>query len=90
MSTGASDKSAFQQAAARGGNMMSELPNFLRSLPLFVSISDVEIPRISAVMSQRNFAKGGVVFRQGDSGDAFYIVLSGVAHVMVDKRAKKG
>lgn len=60
--------------------------DFLRSLPLLANtLSDLEIGKIADALEEVVFPdQGSVVIRQGDPGDAFYIIIEGVAEVEKD------
>ena len=60
--------------------------DFLKSLPLLAStLSDLEIGKIADALEEVQFsAPGDLVIKQGDPGDAFYIVLDGTAAVHRD------
>ena len=60
--------------------------DFLKSLPLLANtLSDLEIGKIADALEEVNFCeKGSLVIRQGDPGDAFYIITEGKAEVEKD------
>lgn len=60
--------------------------DFLKSLPLLAStLSELEIGKIADALEEVVFPQAGqIVIRQGDPGDAFYIVLEGGAAVEKD------
>lgn len=60
--------------------------DFLKSLPLLAStLSELEIGKIADALEEIQFTKPGeVVIKQGDPGDAFYIILDGSASVYRD------
>jgi signal transduction histidine kinase len=49
----------------------------LQRISLFRGLGDDDLARIAGAGTERTFAEGEVVFRQGDAGDALYLVLSG-------------
>jgi NTE family protein len=55
---------------------------FLRKIPFFAGFSDDELDGVAARMTLEALPKDAVLFRQGDSGDALYIVYSGHLRVM--------
>lgn len=59
---------------------------FLSSLPLLAqTLAESEIARVADALEEISFAQSNEhVITQGDPGDAFYIVLSGIAHVIKD------
>ncbi len=49
----------------------------LRAIPLFKELSDDDLNSINALLKRISYAKGQTIFRQGDIGNAMYIVESG-------------
>ncbi len=49
----------------------------LRAIPLFKDLSDDDLNSISALLQHVSFAKGQTIFRQGDIGNAMYLVENG-------------
>ena len=49
----------------------------LQRSPLFHGLSPPALERVAELAVQRSFQNGEVVFRQGDSGDALYAVVTG-------------
>lgn len=49
----------------------------LRSVPLFRGLSPKQLVSIHAVAQTREFAKEAVLFREGDTGDSLYLIVSG-------------
>ena len=56
----------------------------LRSLPLFHPLPPATIEELAASLVPVRVGAGEAVFRQGDSGDRFYVVASGEAVVEID------
>ena len=54
---------------------------FLASLPLFQALPESERQRLIAAVEPVELRAGEVLFRQGDPGDALYIVRSGTLQV---------
>ena len=53
------------------------VPDFLAGLPLFKDMSGLEVTAVSAFLEPRRYAKGSIVFREGDSGKELFIVRHG-------------
>ena len=53
------------------------MADILMSAPLFVALNDDAAIALRASMVQVTFAKGGVIFSEGDGGDRLYVVLEG-------------
>lgn len=56
----------------------------LRSIPLFAKIEPAKLKLLAFTSEQVEYMVGEVLFRQGDAGDAAYIVLEGDADILVD------
>ncbi|MDH7500141.1 MAG: cyclic nucleotide-binding domain-containing protein [candidate division NC10 bacterium] len=54
-----------------------EMNQLFRRIFLFQDLSDEELALISAITAERDYSQGDVIFREGDWGDAFYIILEG-------------
>jgi CRP/FNR family transcriptional regulator, cyclic AMP receptor protein len=53
----------------------------LKTLPLFSSLTPRELKIVDALMHQRRFLAGEIVFDEGEEGQALYILLSGAVTV---------
>jgi putative peptide zinc metalloprotease protein len=60
----------------------------LRRNPLFATMDEAEIDLLVSRLSVERYASGGMIIRQGDAGDTFYIVKRG--HVEVTQRDERG
>jgi CRP-like cAMP-binding protein len=58
--------------------------NLLRQVPLFSKIDPARLKLLAFTSDRLTFAKGDVLFKQGEAGDAAYLVLSGSADVSID------
>jgi CRP/FNR family transcriptional regulator, cyclic AMP receptor protein len=58
-------------------------PAFLRSLPLFSSVSQEQLDRLCKASSLRRAPRGSIIFAQSDRADAFYIVQSGKVAIIL-------
>jgi CRP/FNR family cyclic AMP-dependent transcriptional regulator len=56
----------------------------LRNIPLFAKIEPAKLKLLAFTSERMSFMSGDEVCRQGDVGDAAYIILDGDADVMVD------
>jgi CRP/FNR family transcriptional regulator, cyclic AMP receptor protein len=56
----------------------------LRSIPLFAKIEPAKLKLLAFTSEHLEFAEGETLCRQGDPGDAAYIVLEGEADVLVE------
>ena len=53
----------------------------LEQVPVFSSLDDGALVRLAARMERRELAPGEAVLREGEEGDRFYVVLSGLLGV---------
>jgi len=65
---------------------LMEIVFFLKSSPLFRALPGEELVRVARLADSRHLEPGEVLFQQGDSGDAFYIVVSGLVDVEIEGR----
>jgi len=61
--------------------MSEELAARLRSVPIFSSLSPEECQKVASLAQVARYPQGTVLFRQGDPGDKFYVILSGQVRV---------
>jgi CRP-like cAMP-binding protein len=57
---------------------------WLRRCPLFRPLSLAQLEQLAAGTTQATFADGAAIIRQGDVGDAFYLVTEGRVEVRQD------
>jgi uncharacterized membrane protein YdbT with pleckstrin-like domain len=69
---------------------MNELATRLGTCSLFEELSDDELEYLASLAEVQRHPEGTVVVRQGDPGDAFYVVLSGHLEVLqVDEKKRE-
>ena len=56
----------------------------LRNIPLFAKIDASKLKLLAFTSERVNYDPGQNLFKQGDSGDAAYIILDGEADIIVD------
>lgn len=56
----------------------SELRGFLASVPLFLGAPERSLDVAAGMVRPRRFEEGAVLFREGDSGDALYLLAGGL------------
>lgn len=59
----------------------------LRRIPLFAHIDTAKLKLLAFTSERLAFESGQELFRQGDPGDAAYVILDGEADVLVDTPA---
>ncbi len=57
---------------------MTETQNFLASVPLFRNVPDRALEVAASVVQRRRFEADTVLFREGDEGEALYILSKGM------------
>jgi len=64
---------------------MSEIDKlqFLRQVPLFASLNDKALLELGAITVEQQIPEKTTVFKQGDPGDALYIIKSGKVNILV-------
>jgi uncharacterized membrane protein len=55
----------------------------LRSVPLFASLNDEDARTLRALLQTETLARGALIFKQGDAGDAMYLVESGRVRIYI-------
>jgi len=63
---------------------LSQDVEVLRTIPLFAKIEPSKLKLLAFTSERLEFMEGDELVRQGDVGDAAYIILEGAADVMVD------
>lgn len=56
----------------------------LRQIPLFANIDPAKLKLMAFASERLTFQSGHSLFRQGDPGDAAYIIVEGTADILVD------
>jgi len=56
---------------------METIEQILRDVPLFASLSPDDLALVAGCGSNVHFAEGGVLFREGDQADTFYVIRHG-------------
>ncbi len=57
------------------------------SIPIFSALTREDIAKILGKLEEASFDAGAVIVRQGDPGDAFYLIKSGAVQVVIDSGA---
>ena len=62
------------------------ISNFLQKVPLFSGLSEGDFSRLSEVCSggEKTYQKGESIIKQGDSGEEFFLLISGTAIATID------
>ena len=62
------------------------LTALLDPIPIFAPLPDAVLEHLATLLRPVSVAAGGVVFAQGDNGDAFYVIERGEADVLIDNK----
>ena len=77
--------------ASRQGHPLSQtmepLADTIRGISIFSGLSREDVAKVLGKMEELNLAAGETIVRQGDQGDAFYLIQSGAVQVVVDSGA---
>ncbi|MED4603524.1 Crp/Fnr family transcriptional regulator [Paenibacillus validus] len=68
---------------------MSKLISLLRHVPLFQDLSAAELETIAPLFVERKYKKGTILFFEGDAGEEFFLIQSGVVKVYRIDNAKE-
>lgn len=63
---------------------LNEEVELLRNIPLFAKLEPSKLKLLAFTSERITFEAGQVLFRQGDAGDAAYIIVDGASDVLVE------
>ena len=63
---------------------LNEEVEILKGVPIFAKIEPAKLKLIAFTGERMNFGAGQELFHQGDPGDAMYVILAGIADVLID------
>lgn len=64
--------------------LLKDEVQMLRRVPLFAGVDPTKLKLLAFTSDRVNYGAGEVLFRQGDAGDAAYVVLTGRADILVE------
>lgn len=64
--------------------LLKDEVKMLQQLPLFAGVPPTKLKLLAFTSDRISFRAGDTMFRQGDSGDAAYVILTGKADILVD------
>lgn len=64
--------------------LLKDEVGMLRQVPLFSGVAPAKLKLLAFTSDRVTYAPGQIIVRQGEVGDAAYVVLSGRAEVLVD------
>ncbi len=66
---------------------LNEEVELLKGVPIFAKIEPAKLKLLAFTSERMNFAVGQELCHQGDPGDAMYVILGGVADILIDSAA---
>lgn len=63
---------------------LNEEVEILKGVPLFSKVEPAKLKLIAFTGERMNYSEGQELFHQGDVGDAMYVILAGVADVLLE------
>ena len=63
---------------------LNEEVELLKGVPIFSKIEQAKLKLLAFTSERMTFNAGQELFHQGDQGDAMYVILGGVADVLID------
>jgi len=67
---------------------MKEVKKFLKKVPIFSKLADEDLRKVSAIVVQKAYKKGELLFAEGSRGDTLFVLVKG--KVKLFKEAKIG
>lgn len=63
---------------------LQEEVEILRKIPMFSRIEPAKLKLLAFTSERLNYEAGDVLFRQGDEGDAAFVIVAGKAEISID------
>lgn len=60
---------------------LEQIINFLLEAPMFGDLDAAQLSQIVHIMQVQRLRNGQIIFREGDAGDAWYVIYDGIADV---------
>jgi len=67
----------------------SERRRLLERVPLFSYLDAAELDAVAGLLEEVRYRKGTTLFREGDEGDSFFVILSGEVEVRTGAQAER-
>ena len=74
-------KSSHTAGGALKTTNVEEMRSFLKSVPLFQSLSEKQLNKLANAIGHTTFEDGDIIIKQGDDGDMFYVIESGLVRI---------
>jgi hypothetical protein len=65
------------------------LRDFLASIPSFSDFTDQQLVTLETKAQMKDYPAGEVIFKQGDKGDAFFVIHKGAVDILVQDNAQQ-
>jgi CRP-like cAMP-binding protein len=62
---------------------LQEEVDLLRKIPMFAKIEPAKLKLLAFTSERLSYSDGDVLFRQGDAGDAAFVIISGQAEISI-------
>jgi len=62
---------------------LQEEVDLLRKIPMFAKIEPAKLKLLAFTSERLSYSEGDVLFRQGDAGDAAFVIISGQAEISI-------
>ena len=64
--------------------LLNDEVNMLKQVPLLAGIAPAKLKLLALTSERQTYRQGEVLFRQGEPGDAAYVILQGTANVLAE------
>ena len=78
-----------QQELPKQASKPLAIRDLLKQVTYFHNFTDIELRQLIEIGYRKRLTDSSILFREGDPGDAFYIILSGSVEVFVEKIDKQ-
>ena len=80
---------AWEECEVSADLTLEQIINFLLDAPMFGDLDAIELSQIVQIMQVQGLRPGAFVFREGDAGDAWYLVYDGEVEVFKEPDGEK-
>jgi CRP/FNR family transcriptional regulator, cyclic AMP receptor protein len=56
-------------------------PTILKGIYLFEDLTETELTKVSQILATESYSEGTFLFREGDKGDKFYVIITGAVRI---------
>ncbi|GAB1584486.1 MULTISPECIES: cyclic nucleotide-binding domain-containing protein [Phyllobacteriaceae] len=67
--------------------LLKDEVGMLQRIPLFSGVEPAKLKLLAFTSDRVSYGPGQILFRQGDEGDAAYVILSGTADILVESES---